>query len=294
MLIGEVWLEDRERFARYLRPDELHSAFNFDFLPARGTPRRCAPASTSRSPATPRSGAPTWVLSNHDVTRAVTRYGREDTTFSFAAKRCGTPTDLDLGRRRARAAALLVAALPGSLYLYQGEELGLPEVEDCRPSSSRIRCTSSRAASTRAATAAACRCRGRDRPAVRLQPRRDGTVAVAAPAGDVGRADRAGAGGRPGLDAHALPPASPCAASDSLGDGRSPGSTADRRSCFQRGDDLVTSSTSAAPIRPPDRVLLSPAPASTARLPPDTGGWIDPADREAAHHDRTAPPHPEQ
>ncbi|GAA3290169.1 hypothetical protein GCM10020295_03860 [Streptomyces cinereospinus] len=75
-------------------------------------------------------GAPaTWVLCNHDVTRTVTRYGRADTAFDFATKRFGTPTDLDLGTRRARAAALLSLALPGSVYLYQGEELGLPEAD---------------------------------------------------------------------------------------------------------------------------------------------------------------------
>ncbi len=71
----------------------------------------------------------TWVLSNHDVTRPVTRYGREDSSFAFGRKRSGTPTDPDLGRRRARAAALLTAALPGALYIYQGDELGLDEVE---------------------------------------------------------------------------------------------------------------------------------------------------------------------
>jgi alpha-glucosidase len=70
------------------------------------------------------------VLANHDVTRTVTRYGRADTGFDFATKAHGTPTDLALGTRRARAAALLTLALPGSVYLYQGEELGLPEVED--------------------------------------------------------------------------------------------------------------------------------------------------------------------
>jgi alpha-glucosidase len=64
------------------------------------------------------------------VTRPATRYGREDSSFSFQAKRFGVPTDLAQGQRRARAAALLTAALPGSLYLYQGDELGLPEVED--------------------------------------------------------------------------------------------------------------------------------------------------------------------
>jgi alpha-glucosidase len=60
----------------------------------------------------------------------VTRYGQEDSSFAFATKRAGTPTDLELGRRRARAAALLCAALPGSLYIYQGDELGLDEVQD--------------------------------------------------------------------------------------------------------------------------------------------------------------------
>ena len=60
----------------------------------------------------------------------MTRYGRADTSFSFESKREGTPTDLERGTRRARAAALLAMALPGSLYVYQGEELGLPEVED--------------------------------------------------------------------------------------------------------------------------------------------------------------------
>ncbi|PWU53617.1 alpha-glucosidase [Micromonospora sp. S4605] len=130
-LIGEVWLPDHERFANYLRPDELHAAFNFDFLGCAwdaAALRACIDTTlTAHAPV----GAPaTWVLSNHDVTRHVTRYGRADTTFSFAAKREGIPTDLELGTRRARAAALLSLALPGAAYVYQGEELGLWEVED--------------------------------------------------------------------------------------------------------------------------------------------------------------------
>jgi alpha-glucosidase len=67
------------------------------------------------------------------VTRHVTRYGRADTTFSFADRRHGEALDLELGTRRARAAALLTLALPGAVYLYQGEELGLWEVEDLPP-----------------------------------------------------------------------------------------------------------------------------------------------------------------
>jgi alpha-glucosidase len=131
LLVGEIWLPDPDRLARYLRPDELHTAFNFDFLrcPWEGDRMR---ASIDAALAThaPVDAPTTWVLSNHDVTRPVTRYGRADTSFSFEAKREGTPTDLQRGTRRARAAALLAMALPGSLYVYQGEELGLPEVED--------------------------------------------------------------------------------------------------------------------------------------------------------------------
>lgn len=133
VLIGELWVPDPERFARYLRPDELHTAFNFDFM-SRSWDAAELRASIDNTLAyhAPVGAPATWVLCNHDVTRTVTRYGREDTRFDFAAKRFGTPTDLSRGLRRARAAALLSLALPGSVYLYQGEELGLPEVEVAR------------------------------------------------------------------------------------------------------------------------------------------------------------------
>jgi alpha-glucosidase len=130
VLVGEVWLADAKRFAAYLRPDEMHSAFNFDFMtrPWDASEMRTSIQRTLAEHAP--VGAPaTWVLSNHDVTRPVTRYGREDSGFAFDRKRFGTPTDVQLGTRRARAAALLTAALPGALYIYQGDELGLPEVE---------------------------------------------------------------------------------------------------------------------------------------------------------------------
>jgi alpha-glucosidase len=131
ILIGEIWLPDHERFAAYLRADELHTAFNFEFLRGPWDPaalRSCVDATlAAHAPVTAHA---TWVLSNHDVTRHVTRYGRKDTTFEFGGRLFRTPTDLALGTRRARAAALLAMALPGAVYLYQGEELGLPEVED--------------------------------------------------------------------------------------------------------------------------------------------------------------------
>lgn len=131
VLVGEIWLPDVDRFAKYLRPDELHTAFNFDFLCRPWTAPDLRESIDATLAAHAPVGAPaTWVLSNHDVTRPVTRYGRADSSFAFAAKRRGIPTDLALGRRRARAAALLTAALPGSLYIYQGDELGLDEVQD--------------------------------------------------------------------------------------------------------------------------------------------------------------------
>jgi alpha-glucosidase len=131
ILVGEVWLPDVARFAAYLRPDELHTAFNFDFL-AQPWDAAAMRDSIDRTLAAhaPIAAPATWVLSNHDVTRPVTRLGRDDSSFAFLAKRQGVPTDLALGRRRARAAAMLVAALPGALYIYQGDELGLDEVSD--------------------------------------------------------------------------------------------------------------------------------------------------------------------
>ncbi len=131
VLVGEVWVADVERFALYLRPDELHSAFNFDFLCTAFTAESMRSVIDATRASHAPVGAPTtWVLSNHDVTRHVTRYGRADTTFDFGHRQSGVPTDLELGTRRARAACLLTLALPGGVYIYQGDELGLWEVED--------------------------------------------------------------------------------------------------------------------------------------------------------------------
>ncbi|MFC3492785.1 glycoside hydrolase family 13 protein [Glycomyces rhizosphaerae] len=129
VFVGEIWVVDPERFAMYLRPDELHTAFNFAFL-------KCAWESEALRSVIDQTLAahakvdapPTWVLSNHDVTRHVTRYGRKDSAFMKRVH--DVPADLAQGTRRARAAALLSMALPGSVYVYQGDELGLPEVFD--------------------------------------------------------------------------------------------------------------------------------------------------------------------
>ncbi len=114
VFVAEAYLGHARRLARYVRPDELHSAFNFDLLLApwdAGAFRRAIDESIEQLAAV--GATPTWVLSNHDMVRHVNRYGGGE-----------------LGRQRARAAVLLLLALPGAAYLYQGEELGLPEVTD--------------------------------------------------------------------------------------------------------------------------------------------------------------------
>ena len=116
MAVAEAWTQTPESMARFVRPDELSQTFNFGWLLAdwsattfadviRGTLNAMAPVGV----------AATWVLSNHDVIRHVTRYGGGER-----------------GLARARAATLTMLALPGSAYLYQGEELGLEEVDVAR------------------------------------------------------------------------------------------------------------------------------------------------------------------
>ena len=126
-LVAEAYVSSPKRLAAYLRPDELHTAFNFAHLRAEWTAQAQRKVIVDSLHAVAEVGAPsTWVLSNHDVIRHVTRYSvPQDGTR--AAPRNG---DLELGRRRARAAILLMLSLPGGVYLYQGEELGLEEVID--------------------------------------------------------------------------------------------------------------------------------------------------------------------
>ncbi len=133
VFVAEAWVDRPDRLVRYVRPDELHTAFNFDFLraPWLAAALRATIDTTLAEHVT--VGAPaTWVLSNHDVARHVSRYARPQTDrpVRSLADLQGLPADLSLGRRRARAAALLMLALPGGAYVYQGEELGLWEVED--------------------------------------------------------------------------------------------------------------------------------------------------------------------
>jgi alpha-glucosidase len=129
ILVAEAWVQPVERLTAYARSDEMHQAFNFEYLEAAWTAPAQYAVITRSLESSETVGAPTtWVLSNHDVIRHATRL----------ALPVGTPRprgigpddpqpDQALGLRRARAATLLMLALPGSAYIYQGEELGLPE-----------------------------------------------------------------------------------------------------------------------------------------------------------------------
>ena len=132
MMVAEAWVHPT-RLPLYLRHDEYHQSFNFDFLTCgwdaeemRGAIDRALDAANGVG------STPTWALSNHDVVRHATRYGLPDGT-PWRTWVLDGPHDIldpELGLDRARATTLLLLALPGSTYLYQGEELGLPEAYD--------------------------------------------------------------------------------------------------------------------------------------------------------------------
>ncbi len=129
MLVVEAWIGPAERLALYVRPDEAQQAFNFDFLIAGWDRDRMRNAITDSLRVNQAVGAPsTWVLSNHDTVRHASRYGLSSrTAYPNGIGAEDEQPDAALGLRRARAAALVELSLPGSAYVYQGDELGLPE-----------------------------------------------------------------------------------------------------------------------------------------------------------------------
>ncbi len=127
--VGEVWVDASEEFGKYVRPDELHLGFNFRLATVDFEVGQIREAIDESLAAVHAVGAtPTWTLSNHDVDREVSRYapplpeGLDDP--GQAADRA-----LGIGIARARAMALVELALPGTVFLYQGAELGLPNVD---------------------------------------------------------------------------------------------------------------------------------------------------------------------
>ncbi len=132
-LCAEAWLPTVAQTALWVRPDEMHQAFNFHYLETSWDADALRAVITESLDAYGAVGAPsTWVLSNHDVVRHASRLAltaENPQGAGIGPKSPGQP-DPVTGLRRARAATSLMLALPGSSYLYQGEELGLPEVID--------------------------------------------------------------------------------------------------------------------------------------------------------------------
>ncbi|WP_426592478.1 glycoside hydrolase family 13 protein [Cellulomonas sp. McL0617] len=128
-LVAEAWVEPLSRLTRYVRADEMQQAFNFAFLATHWDARALRTVIEASYRAADVVGAPTtWVLSNHDVVRHASRLG----LLAPGSRPNGIghgdeQPDEALGLQRARSATLLMLGLPGSAYLYQGEELGLPD-----------------------------------------------------------------------------------------------------------------------------------------------------------------------
>jgi alpha-glucosidase len=130
ILTAEAWVEPISKLALWVRPDEMHQSFNFPYLEAPWSARVIRRIIDDSLNSFGNVGAPaTWVLSNHDVVRHASRLGvtaENPQGSGLGPKSKGLP-DTATGLRRARAATALMLALPGSAYVYQGEELGLPE-----------------------------------------------------------------------------------------------------------------------------------------------------------------------
>jgi alpha-glucosidase len=134
MMCAEAWVMPLSKMAHYVRSDEMHQAFNFGYLSSTWDPAVLRGVIDESLEAFGGVGAPsTWVLSNHDEvrhrSRLATKFASEGKPMGIGPKSEHKP-DEDLGHWRGRAATALMLALPGSAYLFQGEELGLPEVID--------------------------------------------------------------------------------------------------------------------------------------------------------------------
>jgi alpha-glucosidase len=139
VLCAEAWVDPLSKMAKWVRPDEMQQAFNFPYLETPWQASALRAVINESLEAFSAVGAPsTWVLSNHDVVRHASRLAltaENPQGHGIGPKSPGQPIR-EVGLQRARAASALMLALPGGAYVYQGEELGLPEVIDL-PDSAR-------------------------------------------------------------------------------------------------------------------------------------------------------------
>ncbi|MFY9304737.1 MAG: glycoside hydrolase family 13 protein [Rhodoluna sp.] len=129
VMCAEAWVLPLSRMAKWVRPDEYHQSFNFGYLETGWNKEGLVKVVTDSLIEFGKVGAPsTWVLSNHDVIRHVSRYGLPGVPpQGDGIGPDGEQPDEAIGLRKGRAATAFMLGLPGSSYLFQGEELGLPE-----------------------------------------------------------------------------------------------------------------------------------------------------------------------
>ena len=135
-MCGEAYVLPLKFMALWVRPDEFNQTFNFRFLDSEWNAKTIFDSVSESFEAFDEVGAPsTWVFSNHDVIRHASRMGgiKGRPTASDGVGPTDPQPDRELGLRRARAATLFMLGLPGAAYLYQGEELGLPEHTTLEP-----------------------------------------------------------------------------------------------------------------------------------------------------------------
>ena len=129
VMCGEAWIMPLERMASWVGPGEYHQTFNFGYMFADWKKEAQRKSINESLEAFGKVGAPsTWVFSNHDVIRHVSRFGMVNGVpqgDGIGPK--GEQPDEAIGLRKGRAATAFMLGLPGGAYLYQGEELGLPE-----------------------------------------------------------------------------------------------------------------------------------------------------------------------
>jgi alpha-glucosidase len=283
ILVAEAWVEPIPRLANWVRPDEMNQAFNFSYLETPWQPGMIRAVVDASLDAFSSVGAPsTWVLSNHDVVRHATRLaltGDREHGAGIGPRSTGVPEYAD-GLRRGRAATALMLGLPGSAYLYQGEELGLPEVVDL-PDEAREDPTFRRTGGERY---------GRDGCRVPIPWTADAPAYGFSPTGASwlpqpelwGILSRDQQEGVTGSTLEFYRRALKVRADERLGDGTVTWATGfpDAVVAYRNGGVTVVANTSGMPIElPVGELLLASGPIDGGTLPPDCTVWVraDPA-----------------
>jgi alpha-glucosidase len=278
VLCAEAWVEPLDKMALWVRPDEMHQAFNFSYLltPWEAEPMRKV-IDESLDAFLAVGAPPTWVLSNHDVVRHATRLalsGEHQQGAGVGPRTPGLP-DRQPALARGRAATAVMLALPGSAYVYQGEELGLPEATDL-PDDSRNDPTWFRTAGERYGRDG-CRVPipwESDRPAFGFSP--DGKSWLPQPA-IFGALARDAQVGVPGSTLDLYTRALALRKQHDLGHGELHwlhGYDADVLA-FENSGVTVIANTGSVPVElPVGEILLESGPISGGVLPPDTTVWL--------------------